>query len=637
MMKNKLPVSRIIVGLIVGLVLISQPIRAVTTQGMVGYWKLNGNVDDDGGYNHYGKSAGTLVYGTGKSGQCLLLEAKNGYAVIGNHDGRLTISHAVTIEAWINTANPGTGTRYIFAKDESYALAIANGVPAVRGAGGWWKPGGPPLKSSRWYHLAWTYDGSYNRLYIDGKEFASISTFGSLPNGKNITIGHPLHSFDGLIDEVKVYARALSSVEVNCSYYEGLSLAGHWPLDGNARDAGGFGHHGTADDAEYVGSWVGLGLNCREPGPGRTGNRRGVTIDNHDHGLSLSREMTVEAWIRCRELDEDLRYIFNHFGSYGLGIQGGRPAAACAGGWWKPDCEPLKIGKWYHIAAVYNGRWKKLFIDGKEIASAAQKGSLCAGSHIEIGHDTHGFRGIIDEVKVYNRALPAAVIEGNVRDIPVPVGIWSFDGDTMDKSGNGNHGKPINGPRFVRGKINRCLFFDGINDYVLLKNKNASLDVYTIITMEAWIKGTELIDDYMHIYDKYASNTLGVRKGVLSMGGGAGWWSPATTELKPHRWYHVAGTFDSGVRRLYVNGKLMAVQPIKEVSGPGFAAYISHPYFPFHGYIDEVKIYQNTLSTRDIAMRYRAGRRESDAVQHPQTLIPRTNRNNRTSPRHPYD
>ena len=75
------------------------------------------------------------------------------------------------------------------------------------------------LETGVWYHAAFTYDGSTVRVYLDGKQKASESYAGVL----NTTsaplligaVGGPGNSgFDGLIDEVMVFDRALSAGEV---------------------------------------------------------------------------------------------------------------------------------------------------------------------------------------------------------------------------------------------------------------------------------------------------------------------------------------------------------------------------------------------------------------------------------------
>ena len=75
---------------------------------------------------------------------------------------------------------------------------------------------GGALTTNAWTHVAATYDGADMRLYIDGKEVAKAAKTGNLDTDNKVAVwigdqppagGGP---FDGLIDDVRLFARALS-------------------------------------------------------------------------------------------------------------------------------------------------------------------------------------------------------------------------------------------------------------------------------------------------------------------------------------------------------------------------------------------------------------------------------------------
>ena len=71
---------------------------------------------------------------------------------------------------------------------------------------------------NQWVHVAGTYDGSRMRVFINGQARGSLSVSGNIQDTSNpIYIGHsqfwPRH-FDGRIDEVQVYNKALSNSEI---------------------------------------------------------------------------------------------------------------------------------------------------------------------------------------------------------------------------------------------------------------------------------------------------------------------------------------------------------------------------------------------------------------------------------------
>src|SRR5204863_2258476 len=72
------------------------------------------------------------------------------------------------------------------------------------------------------------------------------------------------------------------------------------------------------------------------------------------------------------------------------------------------------VNVWSHVALTYDGTAMRLFQDGVEVGSQAQTGAIVttAGS-LRIGGNTiwpEWFDGLIDEVRVYNRALSASEI-----------------------------------------------------------------------------------------------------------------------------------------------------------------------------------------------------------------------------------
>ena len=75
---------------------------------------------------------------------------------------------------------------------------ILAGVPAV----------------GEWYHVAGTHDGTTMRLYVDGVEIGSRAVSGTVATGTGVQINSGNERFDGLLDDVRVYDRALSPCEI---------------------------------------------------------------------------------------------------------------------------------------------------------------------------------------------------------------------------------------------------------------------------------------------------------------------------------------------------------------------------------------------------------------------------------------
>ena len=115
-----------------------------------------------------------------------------------------------------------------------------------------------------WHHIVGTYSGTELVLYVDGMEKANNTT-SLIPYTSNdpVTIGYAKGSttryFDGLIDEVRIYNRAISTTEVG-EHYQGVfndntGLVGYWNLDEGtgqiAYDYSGNGNDGTIYGATW--------------------------------------------------------------------------------------------------------------------------------------------------------------------------------------------------------------------------------------------------------------------------------------------------------------------------------------------------------------------------------------------------
>jgi len=138
--------------------------------------------------------------------------------------GSLDIGGALTLEAFVKpTSLPAAGSvRQIVAKTGSYSLdlngpaleltlyqlGVARRVQAPAGT----------IVAGRGYHVAGTYDGSTERLYINGRQVASTAVSGATDvtiNGLRIGSWDGTQQFfAGTIDEAAVYNKALSATQV---------------------------------------------------------------------------------------------------------------------------------------------------------------------------------------------------------------------------------------------------------------------------------------------------------------------------------------------------------------------------------------------------------------------------------------
>jgi hypothetical protein len=196
------------------------------------------------------------------------------------------------------------------------------------------------------------------------------------------------------------------------------------------------------------------------------------------------------------------------------------------------------------------------------------------------------------------------------------VGYWNFDEGAgtiaHDSSGNNNDGT-IYGATWTSGKYGNALQFDGIDDYVLC-GSNSLPTGNAPRTVSLWFKAFDIPSDRNMIlaaygqpyaYDVFYLIIIGETKKVyVGMWGGGD--TPSTsTSIQAGIWYHVTVTYDGTTARIYLNG-------IEEGSSPrSFATTLTDfyitDYWPghyFNGIIDEVKVYNRSLSAEEVWAEY---------------------------------
>jgi hypothetical protein len=123
----------------------------------------------------------------------------------------------------------------------------------------------------------------------------------------------------------------------------------------------------------------------------------------------------------------------------------------------------LTTNTWYHIAVTYNGSTETILINGQVDTARSASGTLGTspqGEDIRIGayNASNFFRGIIDEVRIWNIARTPAEIQQHMNTTLTGsrsglVGYWQFDEGSgtiaYDSSGHSNNGTLINGPTWI--------------------------------------------------------------------------------------------------------------------------------------------------------------------------------------------
>jgi hypothetical protein len=164
---------------------------------------------------------------TGKYGKALSFNGSNSWVTVADN-ALLHLTNGMTVEAWVEPTAPSSDWTAVAIKERPGGLAYA--LYANDGAG---RPpagyinrngsdvsdiGTSTLSLNTWSHLAVTYDGATIRLYVNGIQAASRAQTGNITSSTSVfRIGGDSvwgEYFTGLIDEVRVYNRALTAAQI---------------------------------------------------------------------------------------------------------------------------------------------------------------------------------------------------------------------------------------------------------------------------------------------------------------------------------------------------------------------------------------------------------------------------------------
>ena len=178
--------------------------------------------DSSGNANHGTISGATWTVG-GKYGNALVFNGTNARVII-NDSQLLHLTTEMTLEAWVNPSTvTSTWRDVVYKGNDNYFLEAMspNASPAAGGIFGSTPRetyGTAALTANTWAHQAATYDGATLRVYVNGVAVASVAQTGNIATSTNpLEIGGDSiygQFFNGTIDEVRVYSRALTAAEI---------------------------------------------------------------------------------------------------------------------------------------------------------------------------------------------------------------------------------------------------------------------------------------------------------------------------------------------------------------------------------------------------------------------------------------
>jgi hypothetical protein len=372
---------------------------------------------DASDYGNNGILTGPTLSSNCVTGTCYSFDGVNDYINISSAQFKeLHPKRAFTIEAWVNTGGRG-GNQYQGIVDTSrsgysgFMLRLGEGDTKVRfdfsnstPGGSFSQAGNTNLNNNTWYHIVNTWDGTNTangvKYYINGildKQATASQVAGEINSSRDLVIGAELSLgnvfFNGSIDNVRIYNKALTASEIQDRYQKyKLYYSPSFKFNGNN-------------------TWINIS------------NYRDNQVYN---------AFSLEAWVNTNgipgattrhtiinNLNEGYAGFNLRLGSGSAGTPGNIIQFAHANATIDQTTSSNSIlnnNTWYHIVATWDGttnaNGKKIYINGvldRQVTSTVS-GQINSSRNLMIGSIPAKqliFNGSITGARIWNRSLSA--------------------------------------------------------------------------------------------------------------------------------------------------------------------------------------------------------------------------------------
>ncbi len=211
----------------------SHAVRVSLGADLVGEWRFDDNTNDSSGYENNGATGGDPIYVEGMFGQALEFNG-NDYVVIDAVADEIAGKNNLTWESWIKTTdtndnviggwNDSGGNNLFWFRVHNSKFSIHDGSDHY---------GQKEMSDGIWHHIAVIYNNGTISTYEDGETaFTPYNKNITFSSNNKVSIGQEWDGgsvsghFNGIIDEVHIYDKALSLAEIQQLYAQGAAKHG---------------------------------------------------------------------------------------------------------------------------------------------------------------------------------------------------------------------------------------------------------------------------------------------------------------------------------------------------------------------------------------------------------------------------
>lgn len=213
--------------------------KPIASTNLIGWWPLDekggspfaydsGSSGENGVHNNF---ANVNIGVNGVFNKSVLFDGVDDYIqVVDNSQAFNLQSEAMTLMCWVNLSSlpSASGNAFHVIYKQQYTLWIDT-ADRLRGSfvglsDSYTSLSTTSLTVGTWYHCAIRYDGSTIQAYLNGKIESSESSTGSINDSSamDLYIGRPAYYMHGMIDDVRLYNKALAAEHIKEIYRTGL-------------------------------------------------------------------------------------------------------------------------------------------------------------------------------------------------------------------------------------------------------------------------------------------------------------------------------------------------------------------------------------------------------------------------------
>lgn len=196
------------------------------------------------------------------------------------------------------------------------------------------------------------------------------------------------------------------------------------------------------------------------------------------------------------------------------------------------------------------------------------------------------------------------------------ISYWSFDSNANDNHRN-NNGSITGATGGQTGILNDCYYFDGTDDYIRISDDDFVLSDGSPISVNIWLKISQIegvpISAFQDPYTEIEAGFGIYNNNRWYMGDGTNWKYETAGLLTNSEWNMYTMTYDGDKMKVYRNNSLLNTSSSFTAKYETYNGYLSigednrYGNKFFEGYIDEVGIWEKTLSEKEISYLYNNG------------------------------